>query len=130
MCASTQPMVRNATEIILGSFQDPKFGPLLMFGLGGIHVEYLKDVTFGMHPITRHDAQEMIRSIRGYALLQGARGKPAVDLEVVEDALLRLNQLVGDFPEVEQVDINPFMACPHGESSLAVDARVKLRLER
>ncbi len=122
-----QPMVRNATEIILGSFQDPKFGPLLMFGLGGIHVEYLKDVTFGMHPITRHDAQEMIRSIRGHALLQGARGKPAVDLEVVEDALLRLNQLVGDFPEVEQVDINPFMACPQGESSLAVDARVKLR---
>jgi len=125
-----QPMVRNATEIILGSFQDPKFGPLLMFGLGGIHVEYLKDVTFGMHPITRYDAQEMIRSIRGHALLQGARGKPAVNLEVVEDALLRLNQLVGDFPEIDQVDINPFMACPHGESSLAVDARVKLRLKR
>jgi acetyltransferase len=122
-----QSMVQGATELILGTFQDPKFGPLLMFGLGGIHVEYLKDVTFGIHPITRYDAREMIDSIRGRALLEGARGKPAVDLEVVEDALLRLSQLVGDFPQVDQVDINPFMACPHGQASLAVDARAKLR---
>ena len=121
-----QPMVLGATEVILGSFQDPKFGPLLMFGLGGIHVEYLKDVTFGIHPLTRHDARGMIRAIRGRALLEGARGKPAVDLDVLEDALLRLSQLMGDFPQMEQVDINPFMACPHGKSSLAVDARAKL----
>jgi acyl-CoA synthetase (NDP forming) len=123
-----QPMVQSATEIILGSFHDPKFGPLLMFGLGGIHVEYLKDVTFGIHPITRDDARGMIRSIRGRALLEGARGKPAVDLGVVEDSLLRLSQLMGDFPQVDQVDINPFMACPEGKESLAVDARAKLRL--
>ncbi len=121
-----QAMVQGASEVILGSFHDPKFGPLLMFGLGGIHVEYLKDVTFGIHPLSRYDARGMIGSIRGRALLEGARGRPAVDKTVLEDSLLRLSQLMGDFPQLEQVDINPFMARPDGQESLAVDARVKL----
>jgi acetyltransferase len=124
-----QPMVQGGQEVILGSFHDPKFGPLLMFGLGGIYVEYLKDVTFGLHPLHRGSAREMIQSIRGRALLEGARGNPPVDLEILENSLLRLSKLMGDFPQLDQVDINPFIACPAGKPSLAVDARAKLRLE-
>jgi acyl-CoA synthetase (NDP forming) len=124
-----QPMVQGGQEVILGSFHDPKFGPLLMFGLGGIYVEYLKDVTFGLHPLHRHSARDMIQSIRGAALLEGARGNPPVDRKVLEDSLLRLSKLMGDFPQLDQVDINPFIARPARRPSLAVDARAKLRLQ-
>ena len=114
-----QSMVRGATELILGTFQDPKFGPLLMFGLGGIHVEYLKDVTFGIHPITRYDAREMIRSIRGRALLEGARGKPAVDLELV---------LLADASDAVIVGFH-VVASPHARD-LAEQHGVEVRLYR
>ena len=124
-----QTMVRGGREVILGSFQDPQFGPLLMFGLGGVFVEYLKDVTFRIHPIYRWDAEEMIRSIRGFPILEGARGAEPVDLDVLAEGLLRLSRLVGDFPQVDQVDINPFMAGPTKERCLAVDGRVRIRLE-
>ena len=124
-----QAMVRGGREVILGMFQDIQFGPLLMFGLGGIFVEYLKDVTFGIHPISRYDAEGMIDGLRGRELLRGARGGRPVDRRLLVDALLRLSQLVGDHPQIEEIDINPFLACPQGEASLAVDARVKLRLD-
>ena len=121
-----QSMVKGGREVILGMCQDAQFGPLLMFGLGGVFVEYLKDVTFGIHPISHHDAEEMIRSLRGRRLLEGARGAPPVDRRRLVEGLLRLSQLVGDFPKVDQIDINPFMACPRGRRSLAVDARVRM----
>mgnify|MGYP001143178086 CR=1 FL=1 len=100
-----QKMVRGGREVILGSFQDRQFGTLLMFGLGGIFVEAMKDVAFRIHPITDLDAREMIASIRGYPLLQGFRGEKGVNLRFLEEMLLRLSQLLADFPQIEQVDV-------------------------
>ena len=118
-------MVRGGREVILGSFKDPAFGTILMFGLGGVFVEYFKDVSFGLHPLYRTEAERMIRTLRAYPLLCGARGQDPVALEVMVEALLRLSQLVGDFPQIDQVDVNPFMACPAPNQSVAVDVRVR-----
>ena len=121
-----QKMVRRGREVILGSFQDHQFGTLLMFGLGGIFVEAMKDVAFRIHPITDLDAREMIGSIRGYPLLQGFRGEKGVNRKLLEEMLLRLSQLLADFPEIEQVDVNPFIAGSEQDDSFAVDARISL----
>jgi acetyl coenzyme A synthetase (ADP forming)-like protein len=122
-----QRMLRGGREVALGVVQDPSFGPLLMFGLGGIHVEYLKDVAFRIHPLTDLDAQDMVRAIRAYRLLQGVRGAEPVDEEFLVECILRLSQLVGDLPEVEELEMNPFMICPTREASAAVDIRVHIR---
>jgi acyl-CoA synthetase (NDP forming) len=121
-----QKMVRGGREVILGSFQDRQFGTLLMFGLGGIFVEAMKDVSFRIHPITDLDAREMITSIRGYPLLKGFRGEKGVNLKLLEEMLLRLSQLLSDFPEIGQIDINPFIAGSGHDDSFAVDARISL----
>jgi acyl-CoA synthetase (NDP forming) len=121
-----QKMVRGGREIILGSFPDRQFGTLLMFGLGGIFVEAMKDVAFRIHPITDRDAREMITSIRGYPLLEGFRGEKGVDSRVLQEMLIRLSQLLSDFPEIEQLDINPFVAGPSRRDCYAVDARIIL----
>jgi acetate---CoA ligase (ADP-forming) len=121
-----QKMVRGGREVILGSFQDRQFGTLLMFGLGGVFVEAMKDVTFRIHPITDLDAREMISSIRGYPLLRGFRGEKGVNQMLLEEMLLRLSQLLSDFPEIEQADINPFIAGSGRGDSFAVDARISL----
>jgi acetyltransferase len=121
-----QRMAPRGTEVIMGSSRDPKFGPLMMFGLGGIFVEVLKDVAFRVHPLTDVDAAEMIRSIKGYALLAGARGREPVHLATLETALLRLSQLLSEFPEIVEFDINPFFAAPTAEDSGAADARITL----
>jgi acetyltransferase len=121
-----QKMIRGGREVILGSFQDRQFGTLLMFGLGGIFVEAMKDVAFRVHPITDRDAAEMIASLRGYALLKGFRGEPGVSEKLLVEMLLRLSQLLADFPEIEQVDINPFIVGSRRSESFAVDARIAL----
>jgi acetyl coenzyme A synthetase (ADP forming)-like protein len=121
-----QRMARGGTEVIMGSSRDAKFGPLMMFGLGGIFVEVLEDVAFRVHPICDVDAQDMIRSIRGYALLTGARGQLAVRIATIETALLRLSQLLAEFPEIVEFDINPFFAAPTEDESGAADARITL----
>jgi acyl-CoA synthetase (NDP forming) len=97
-----------------------------MFGLGGIFVEAMKDVTFRVHPITDREAREMITSLRGYALLSGFRGEKGVSEKILEEMLLRLSQLLADFPEIEQADINPFIAGSTRGDSFAVDARISL----
>lgn len=125
-----QERVTNAVETIIGMNHDPAFGPLIMFGLGGIFVEVMKDVTFKIHPVTPYDAKEMIESIKGYPLLNGFRGAPAVDFECLEETILRLSQLVTDFPEIDSFDVNPFFASADRKGSKAVDARFMLRLER
>jgi len=107
--------------------RDPHFGPLLMFGLGGIYVEVLKDVAFRIAPIGPDDAREMIGEIRTAGLLKGARGEPPADMEALVEGLLRLSQLVVDFPEIQELDINPFMVRPAGSGAVAVDARLALR---
>jgi acyl-CoA synthetase (NDP forming) len=119
-----QPMARPGVEVIVGMSQDPTFGPVLMFGLGGIMVEVLKDVAFRIVPLTPRDAMEMIRDIQGFPLLQGYRGAPPTDLEALQRVLLILSDFVADTPEVQEIDLNPIYAYPDG--ALAVDARMIL----
>jgi acetyl coenzyme A synthetase (ADP forming)-like protein len=121
-----QEYVRGGREVILGMTQDVNFGPLLMFGLGGIYVETLKDVTFRVPPLADLDAEEMIRQIRGYALLEGVRGEAAVDLKALAETLERFSQLVEDLPQIAEIEVNPFLVFPDAKQFRAVDARVRL----
>ncbi len=121
-----QEMVGGGQETIMGMNLDPAFGPLLMFGLGGIYVEYLKDVTFRIMPLTDIDTEEMIRSIRGYRLLEGVRGEEPSDIKALSEAIGRLAQLVTDFPQIKQLDVNPFIVLPKNMGAKAVDARMSL----
>jgi len=113
-------------EVILGVTRDPQFGPLLMFGLGGIFVEVLKDVVFNIAPLTAADALDMVRRTRAFALLEGVRGQAGVCLPAICESLQRLSQLAGDFPEIAELDINPFMAGETAADSVAADARITL----
>ncbi len=122
-----QPHLHGAAEILLGMHQDPVFGPVLAFGLGGVYVEILEDVTFGVVPLCRRDAREMIRRIRGFRLLEGYRGHPAADLEALEEALLRLSTLADQVKELEELDLNPVFALGPGEGCRVVDARIRVR---
>ncbi|MCK6571012.1 acetate--CoA ligase family protein [Myxococcota bacterium] len=122
-----QRMVGGGTEVIFGASVDPKFGPLLMFGLGGIFVEILKDVSFRVAPLSEADAEDMLAEIKGAPILSGARGYPAVDRVILREVLQRLNHLLTSFPDIAELDLNPFFAAPDRERSLAADARVALR---
>lgn len=115
---------REGREVIIGMSSDPRFGPILMFGLGGLYVEALKDVEFRVHPVTRTDADEMIRAINGFSILQGIRGEPPSDLETLAEVIQRISQLVGDHDRIAELDLNPFMALEEG--GVAVDARLTL----
>ena len=128
-CILAQKMIRGGREVIFGVTHDSHYGPLAMFGLGGVFVEVLKDVAFKILPLTDLDAAEMVRSIRGYPLLTGFRGEKAADLGVIHEMLLRVSQLVMDHPEIEALDVNPFIAGDRRELSAAVDARIRLREE-
>lgn len=122
-----QEMVTKSKEIILGAKQDKLFGPLLMFGLGGIYVEILKDVVFRLAPISESEANSMVNSIKTIALLKGARGEKPSDIQSIIDCLLRLSQLVSDFPEIEEFDINPLLVLEEGKGSRVVDVRIGLK---
>jgi acyl-CoA synthetase (NDP forming) len=121
---SVQKMAPAGTEVILGVSQDPQFGPVLMFGLGGILVEVLKDVSFRIIPIERRDARQMIHEIKGFPLLEGYRGQPPADLEALEKLLLQISAFVESHPEVSELDLNPVFA--YADGALAVDARIVL----
>ena len=121
-----QPMITGGVEVMVGVAQDPTFGPLIAFGLGGIHVEILKDVCFRVTPITDRDASEMVRSIRGYRLLEGYRGHPPADIAAIEDLLLRVARLVEEIPEIIELDLNPVFALPPGRGCAIVDARIRV----
>ena len=122
-----EAMVGRGREIILGMTRDPQFGPMLMFGLGGIFVEVMKDVTFHIAPITKEESLQMLRSTRSFELLKGVRGQASVDLDAIADALQRISQLVTDFPQIAEMDINPFIAGTVGSESIAADARITLQ---
>lgn len=124
-----QQMAGGGKEVILGMTRDPQFGPMLMFGLGGIYVEVLKDVSFRVAPITRADAEAMVNEIRAIALLKGARGQAPADLDAVIEGILRLAQLCLDFPEIVEIDVNPLLAFPRGEGAMAIDARIVLKAD-
>jgi len=119
-----QEMAPQSTEVIVGAVKDPQFGQTLMFGLGGIFVELLKDVTFRVAPITREDAEEMIRKVKAYPLLRGYRNTPAADVNAIVDVLLNTSRLVMDYPEIKELDLNPVMAYEKGAKT--VDARIIL----
>lgn len=122
-----QEMVQGGVEAIIGVTQDKVFGPLMMFGLGGTLVELLKDVTFRIHPLKDVDAREMVRSIKGYPLLEGWRGAPRADVEALEETLLRVSALITDVPEIAEMDLNPVKVLGPGEGCRAVDVRILLR---
>jgi acyl-CoA synthetase (NDP forming) len=121
-----QPMISDGVELMIGVTQDPLFGPLIGFGLGGIHVEILKDVCFRVTPITDRDAAEMVRSIKGYRLLEGYRGHPAADIAAIEDLLLRIARLVEEVPQIAELDLNPVITLPPGRGCQIVDARIRV----
>jgi acetyl coenzyme A synthetase (ADP forming)-like protein len=116
-----QAMVKGGRETIVGSAREPRTGPLVMFGLGGLFVEVMKDVVFRVLPVTDLDAREMVRGIRGYPILEGIRGETSVDLVAIEEIIQRVSQLVGDFDAVQEMDINPLVAFP--DRVVALDAR-------
>jgi acetyl-CoA synthetase (ADP-forming) len=119
-----QEMAPASTEVIVGSTKDPQFGPALMFGLGGIFVEVLKDVTFRIAPITESDAKEMITEVKAYPILKGYRGQPPADINAIVNILLNTSKLVMDHPEIKELDLNPIMVYEKGAKT--VDARVIL----
>lgn len=124
---TVQRMVKGGVEAIVGVTQDPSFGPLIMFGLGGIYAELLKDVALRLHPLTDFDARELMSSIRMAKLLEGFRGSPPSDTQALEDLLLRLSVLVEDIPEIAELDLNPVKVMPQGEGYWVVDARIMVR---
>ena len=117
----------NGIEVLVGMSKDAQFGPLVTFGLGGILVEALKDVTFRVAPFGRQDAEEMLDEIRAHSLLAGVRGRPPADRAAMIDTLLRINQLVTDFPEIVEMDINPLMVYEAGQGAITLDMRLVLK---
>jgi acyl-CoA synthetase (NDP forming) len=122
-----QPMVEGGIEVIVGVTRDPAFGPLVMFGLGGVQVELLKDVVFRVTPLTDLDAHQMVRGVRGARLLDGYRGAPPGDAPALEEVLLRLSQLACDHPAIVEMDLNPLRVMEPGSGCIALDARIAVR---
>jgi acyl-CoA synthetase (NDP forming) len=121
---SVQSMAKPGVEVIIGMYKDAQFGPVIMFGLGGIFVEVLKDVSFRIIPIVQRDAEEMIKEIKGYALLQGYRGQEPAHIPSLVDILLKVSNFVDSTPEIKEIDLNPIFA--YKDSAVAVDARIVL----
>ena len=122
-------MIPQGREIIIGMSQDVQFGPLVMFGLGGIYVNFLKDVSFRLAPLSEHEAQLMMEETRAYVLLKGIRGEPPSDTESLKNMLLRVGQLVWDFPDIVEMDINPVIVYGVGEGCIALDVKITLSKE-
>jgi acyl-CoA synthetase (NDP forming) len=121
---SVQPMAPSGVEVIVGMSKDPQFGPVLMFGLGGILVEVLKDVSFRIVPVTERDAREMIREIKGYPILEGYRGQKPASIPALEKLIVKVSQFVEKNPQIKELDLNPIFAYP--DKAVAVDARIIL----
>lgn len=123
---SIQEMIVGGKEVILGATKDPQFGHLIMFGLGGIYIEVLKDVSFRLAPLSMEDADQMMREISSFPLLRGVRGERSTDIGALSECLLRLSQLITDFPAIIELDINPLIVKAEGEGAVATDARITL----
>jgi len=124
-----QQMCKGVREVILGMNRDPRFGPLMMFGMGGTMVEVMKDVSFYLAPLTSDEAKQMLMSTRTYKMLQGVRGEEGVDIEAIAEGLQRLSQLVTEYPQIHELDINPYVVGPQGTVPIAVDARMSVEKE-
>lgn len=123
-----QEMVKGSREMVCGIATDPQYGPMMMFGLGGVFIEVMKDVTFRIAPLTDVDAIDMIKSVKAYKLLEGARGTKPAQIEQIQETLLRLSQLVHDFKFIDELDINPLLISEKTGEGIAVDGRIKVRL--
>ncbi len=121
-----QKMITEGKEVIIGMNRDVQFGPLLMFGLGGTYVEFLKDVSFAVAPINKDDAKHMVSSIKTYPLLAGVRGEEPSDIDSIIDVLMKFSQMVTDFPQILEFEINPLMVLPDGQGCVAMDIRLTL----
>lgn len=121
-----QEMCASGREVILGMNRDPQFGPMMMFGMGGIMVEVLRDVSFYLAPLTGQEAKQMLMSTKTYQILKGVRGQEGVDIEAIAEGLQRLSQLVTEFPQIKEMDINPYVVSHPGTMPIAVDARISL----
>jgi acyl-CoA synthetase (NDP forming) len=121
---SVQKMARPGTEVIVGTSKDPQFGPIIMFGLGGVFVELLKDVSFRVIPVKRKDAQEMINEIKGYPILEGYRGKDPADISALVEIILKISKLVEENSQIKELELNPIFA--YRDKAVAVDARIIL----
>lgn len=121
---TVQKMAPPGIQVIVGMSKDPQFGPVLMFGLGGILVELLKDVSFRIVPVTKRDAAEMIREIKGYPLLEGYRGQEPANIDALQDIIVRVSQFVERTPEIKELDLNPIFA--YRDKAVSVDARIVL----
>ena len=124
-----QEMVKGNREMVAGIATDPQYGPMMMFGLGGVFIEVMKDVTFRIAPLTDIDAMDMIKSVKAYKLLEGARGTTPAQMDQIQETLLRLSQLVTDYPFIDELDINPLLISEKNGEAIAVDGRIKVRLE-
>ena len=124
-----QPMMPDGVELMIGVTHNALFGPLIAFGLGGIHVEILGDVCFRITPLSDCDAAEMVRGIKGYRLLTGYRGHPPADVAVIEQVLLRISHLVEEIPAIRELDLNPVLALPPGQGCRIVDARIRVKAD-
>ena len=121
---SVQKMVQPGTEVIVGTSRDPQFGPVIMFGLGGIFVEVLKDISFRIIPVDRRDAEEMIKEIKGYPLLEGYRGKEPANIPALVEMILNISNFINENPLIKELELNPVFA--YRDRALAVDARIIL----
>jgi acyl-CoA synthetase (NDP forming) len=124
---SVQKMVTSGVELIIGMNKDPQFGPVIMFGMGGVLVEVLKDVSFRLVPVSKIDAVEMVREIKGYALLQGYRGQKPVNMSRLEDIIVNISEFIEQNPRIKELDLNPLFA--EGKNIVAADARIVLEAE-
>ena len=123
---SVDKMVAKGREMIIGMSRDPQFGPMVMFGLGGIYVNFLKDVAFRLAPLNERDAQQMMEETKSYTLLQGVRGETRADIPALRDTLLRVGDLIWDFPEISEMDINPVFVYDEGKGCSALDVKITL----
>lgn len=121
-----QPMIMGGWEMILGAKRDPNFGPAVLVGLGGIFVEIFKDIAIRIVPFCKKEAEKMLTELKGYPILKGARGGKIYDTQTIIDSILKLSQLISDFEEIKEIDINPFITLPEGEGGMALDARIVL----
>jgi acetate---CoA ligase (ADP-forming) len=119
-----QKMVQGGIEVIVGVAQHPAFGPLLMFGLGGIYTELLKDVTFYLNPLTDIDAHEMVRAVKAYQMLEGWKGSTRADIEAIEELLLRVSTMIVNHPQIVEMDLNPVKVLPEGNGYQVIDSRI------
>ncbi len=123
---TVQKMLAGGVELIVGVTQDKNFGPLIMFGLGGVYAELFKDVTFRIHPLTDVDADSMINAFRSHKILDGWRGAPPSDVPAIKELLLRISAMIEDIPEIQEMDLNPIMAMGTGQGCCVADARISI----